>query len=109
MADQMTQEDAMNMSNARAIEILKAFHDMMFDQYGCPISDAVFAIEKAIEALSVKHGKWIINLTEPYGSHCSCCGFAWYDHIDAVKLNPVLSKIETKYCPNCGADMRGDR
>lgn len=72
--------------------------------------DLVKAFNEGYEqgkADAVKHGKWVINLIEPYGSYCSCCGFAWYDHIDAVKLNPVLSKIETNYCPNCGADMRG--
>lgn len=99
MADQMTQEDAMNMSNARAIEILKAFHDMMFDQHGCPISDAVFAIEKAIEALSARpvvRGKWI-EWHDNYDSYlyCSVCqdkdGLPWYN-----------------YCPNCGAKMEVD-
>lgn len=72
--------------------------------------DLVKAFNEGYEqgkADAVKHGEWVISWIKPYGSRCSCCGFAWYDHIDAVKLNPVLSKIETKYCPNCGADMRG--
>ena len=52
MSDCMTQEDAMNMNNEQAIQILKSLRDMMIDQNGCPISDAVFAIDKAIKALS---------------------------------------------------------
>ena len=98
MADQMTQEDAMNMSNARAIEILKAFHDMMFDQHGCPISDAVFAIEKAIEALSARpvvRGKWEINHYPV--AECQVC----------KHLTDISCLTSINYCPNCGADMRG--
>ncbi len=52
MSECMTQEDAMNMSNERAIEILKPTQKMLLDQYGCPISELYFAVEKAIEALN---------------------------------------------------------
>jgi len=48
----MTQEEAMNMSNEQAVRILIPMRNMMCDQNGCPISDAVFALDKAIEALS---------------------------------------------------------
>lgn len=51
MSDCMTQEDAMNMNNAQAIQILKPLQKMMIDQYGCPVSDAYFALGKAIESL----------------------------------------------------------
>lgn len=52
MSDMMTQEEAMNMSNEQAVQILIPMRNMMYDQNGCPISDAVFALNKAIEALS---------------------------------------------------------
>lgn len=52
MSDMMTQEEAMNMSNEQAVQILIPMRNMMCDQNGCPISDAVFALDKAIEALS---------------------------------------------------------
>lgn len=52
MGECMTQEDAMNMSNEQAIKILKTFRDMMIDRNGCPISDATFALDVAIKALS---------------------------------------------------------
>lgn len=54
MNECMTQEDAMNMSDEQAVQILKPLRDMMIDQNGCPISDAVFALDKAIVALSKK-------------------------------------------------------
>ena len=53
----MTQEDAINMSNEQAILILKPFMEAMRDQYGCPISDAYFALEKAINSL--REPQWI--------------------------------------------------
>ena len=58
MSDCMTQEDAMNMSAEQAIQILKPMQMMMRDQHGCPISDAYFALGKALEALG-KEPKWI--------------------------------------------------
>lgn len=60
MSNTMTQEEAMNMSNEQAVQILIPMRNMMFDQYGCPISDAVFAIDKAIEALSTDKPQEII-------------------------------------------------
>lgn len=54
MSECITQEDAMNMSTEQAIQILKPMQSMMRDQHGCPISDAYFALEKAIEALEQK-------------------------------------------------------
>ena len=43
---------------------------------------------------AVKHGKWIETV---WRSKCSLCGFL----VD-TPLNPY------NYCPNCGADMRGE-
>lgn len=57
MRECMPQEDAMYMSNEQAVQILKPLHDMMIDQHGCPISDAVFALEKAMDALTFSNVK----------------------------------------------------
>lgn len=98
MSGMMTQEEATNMSNEQAVQLLTSMKDMMYDQYGCPISDAVFALDKAIGALSVDRpqGKWIIEIDangNTYG-RCSICDMKQY----AGQLN---------FCPDCGADMRG--
>lgn len=45
------------MTTEEAIEILKPFKACMFDQYGCPISDAAIALDVAIESL--KQNQWI--------------------------------------------------
>ena len=59
----MTQEDAIKMDYRQAINILVPLRNMMRDQHGCPISDAYFALDKAINALTAeperKKGKWI--------------------------------------------------
>ena len=103
MSDCMTQEDAMNMSDEQAVQILKPFRDMMIDQNGCPISDAVFALDKAIVALSKKmptveerKGKWnkVQRTIRPWKAfRCSEC----------KHMNEFLAD----FCPNCGARMEG--
>ena len=45
------------MTREEAIEILKPFKACMFDQHGCPISDAAIALDVAIEALEQQ--QWI--------------------------------------------------
>ena len=40
-----------------AIEVLIPFRDCMYDQHGCPISDAAIALDVAIDAL--KRTQWI--------------------------------------------------
>ena len=47
--------------------------------------------KQSVEAVPVKHGKWTVT---PVYIKCSECG--------------VLRFGESYYCPNCGADMRGE-
>lgn len=74
----------------------------------CPRFNRV--IRKTLEEQQEwKTGKWRIGTIPPsVGTHCDNCGWAWADHIDAVKLNKTLSLIKTRYCPNCGARMEDD-
>ena len=74
-------------------------HREPYDQYDMGYVDAVERIENFLEyntvdAAEVVHGRWIPS--ENGGYHCSVCdkrfGFVFDNH----------------YCPNCGADMRGD-
>lgn len=106
MSDVMTQEEAMNMSNEQAVQILVPMRNMMCDRYGCPISDAVFALDKAIEVLSADRpkGKWIrrgywsegIGMGESYDFYyeCSNCGKQAQGDYHECGMN---------YCPNCGS------
>ena len=104
MSECMTQEDAMNMSNEQAVAILKPLMNMMRDQNGCPISDAYFALDKAITALSQPQrmrGRWT-KAYDGYDGHVKCTQcFKTYDwDAQAQYYN---------FCPNCGADMRGEQ
>ena len=77
LKEMMTQEEAMNMSNEQAVQILIPMRNMMCDQNGCPISDAVFALDKAIESLSadvapVRHGRAIYK--DDGNWYCETCG-----------------------------------
>jgi predicted amidophosphoribosyltransferase len=45
----------------------------------------------AVDAVPVVHGRW--EARGFMGHNCSVCG--------------ALNDIDTNYCPNCGADMRG--
>lgn len=51
----LTQEQAEKMTVSQAIEILTAMREMMRDQNGCPISDAYFALDKAIKTMQEIH------------------------------------------------------
>lgn len=104
MSDMMTQEEAMNMSNEQAVQILIPMRNMMCDRYGCPISDAVFALDKAIEALSADRpqGKWI-KFGLGRGTRILFCTNC------ERRIEMPLSQGDSNYdyCPNCGARMKG--
>ena len=78
------------MSNKEAIEILSN----RLNTYYCTDED-LQALDLAIKALEERHhGEWIKD--EDTGLiGCSCCHIVWLRGC-------------TKFCPNCGADMRGD-
>ena len=60
--------------------------------------------QQAVDAVEVVHGEWeqlcdpYFSKTIPTISRCTACG---------KKYN--LPNISYNYCPNCGADMRGDK
>lgn len=71
-----------------------------------PLMDACVLGIKALktEAVEVKHGEWIMVIDE---NDCECiecplCGEQFYDGDNDTFDKPY------NYCPNCGADMRGD-
>lgn len=91
MSDCMTQEDAERMDANQAVQILKPLQAMMIDQHGCPISDAYFALDKAIEALKQP----AVNVVPVV--RCEDCDY--YEETD--------SKVGTCLLTNCGAFPNG--
>ena len=59
------------------------------------------AIERIGKLEPVRHGRWIQSKTVPTYHHCSLCKAT---HRMKMSCNVY---VFTKYCPNCGADMRG--
>lgn len=71
------------------------------------IQDAVDnAVEKIRAEMERKKGKWIDDGTE-LGCCCSECGVTLDDYFYGSLHEICLSKIPN-FCPNCGADMRGE-
>ena len=53
----------------------------------------------AADVATVRHGRW-----EPGNPICPVCGENKFKDLDA----DVWADWQPKFCPNCGADMRGD-
>lgn len=97
------------MTNLQAIDLLKGLEQSL-DDY-CELNDeGKTAFRMAITALELfgnseqlpsaqpvrKTGQWIKRKKGAIGYNCSCCGKSDIsNHFD--------------YCPNCGADMRGEQ
>ena len=89
------------MTNKEAIEALKLMAAQVEWEYPLEWQEA---IDKAVEALKRARGRWI-NKGKETGAlgiaymvkECSCCGFR---HSLVIPMD---------YCPNCGADMRGEQ
>ena len=64
-----------------------------------PIDDIEIIEESPFEAHGARHGHWVGVDDEPYEVwECDVCGYIY----------ETDSKLH-RYCPNCGADMRGEK
>ena len=86
------------MTRSEAIEHLKniAIYSVQ-DGYTDEARQAIDMAIKALEEQERKNGKWIDN------TYCSKCGFV--NEVESGFIGPVNS---FNFCPNCGADMRGE-
>lgn len=100
-------------------------HREPYDQYDMGYVDAVDQIENFLEyntedAVKVVHGRWVHpqGYVVSNGFICSECGHEEASH---YPINPrpgggcladengnFFQPPKINYCPNCGADMRGD-
>ena len=58
-----------------------------------------------VDAEPVRHGHWQITDAYPHNVHCSVCHKRFAQTHWGVWEDGSLPR---NYCPNCGADMRGD-
>lgn len=87
-----------NITRSKAIEHLRTIVIYSFqDGYTDEARQALYMAIKALEESKRKKGKWIDN------TYCSECGFV--NEVESGFIGPVNS---FNFCPNCGADMRGE-
>ena len=74
-------------------------------QYQMRDGETVIITAEPIKAEEPKKGKWLVLRPEDE-SFCSVCGKAEDEFIYGTEM--WYGKGESNYCPNCGADMRGE-
>ena len=81
--------------------------DAVSEKCGIPIADLVdvFADIQTVDAVSVRHGYWVIADADKGEYICSVCGETDTDCSDRYSNHNVFGQ---NYCPNCGAKMDGD-
>ena len=92
-----------NMTNDDAVNIIKMGLDN--NSIDCFDIKQYMAIDMAIKALEQepKTGHWIERNDDHYDWYeCSECGYGAEGEIT------MEGGVRFNYCPNCGADMRGD-
>jgi len=85
-----------------AIEAKEANEFGNYLEYNVAFNDGLRSAVYAIEDLpsAERKGKWIEDDDPTVKGHCSVCGWESHYYEDDVVGMP--------YCPNCGADMRGE-
>ena len=81
--------------------------DAVSEKCGIPIADLVdvFADIQTVDAVPVRHGKWVWHESD-YEYECSACRCQFeYDKTYALFDHGFEY---ASYCPNCGAKMDGD-
>ena len=113
MSDYISREAAIERLNKlcdRVCQYSKAQRNYMCG--ACPLGDAFTVVEDDIPAADVQpvvRGKWneTKRVTDKYGFEsihwkCSSCG------IEIETVSQIYDISAWHFCPNCGADMRGD-
>lgn len=83
-----------------------------YDHYDDGYRDAMDNVDdwmdgNQVEAEPVRHGEWVLGDVEP--GYCTPGGNRpWICSECGQVVSWMLGKPKEKYCPNCGAKMRGD-
>ena len=103
-------------SRQAAIEALSRCQTYLFDARDTDrkisLEDAEYVIEKSPSAQPErKRGKWIIHETETDRYDDMKCPFCKKSYtVDAYRIDDIgFTAADFNFCPNCGADMRGEQ
>lgn len=95
------------MTREEAITRLKVYRDYLCKMSSWfDVNEVAKPFNMAIEALEVKRGEWRYGENDIGldGYWCTVCGkFVLWDYKESIDFIHRYN-----YCPNCGADMRGD-
>ena len=80
------------------------FKDMKCDY--CSTADYIYMIEDmpAVEAKPIVHAHWV-SASKKQGVYCSICKKKVWKSDYAQCSKKSRNKLESNYCPNCGAQM----
>lgn len=62
-----------------------------------------------VDAVPVRHGRWIEYGENKDGTHNICCSVCDGFFKSKGHANSCYTRNKYRYCHNCGADMRGDK
>ena len=105
MADYIKRRDAIDYIES-FVRMNKYYHPYS-KSTTIPITEAIARIDliPSADVQPVVHGEWI-EMRDPWGDdpyyNCSCCGDAF------VLMEGTPKDNNYNFCPNCGADMRGE-
>ena len=106
MSDYIRREDAIEALDFEIVH-MTAYRNgksegNLFDQYNKGLEDGIKALKALPSAEPERKGEWI-DTTCKHIYKCSNCG----NFLDFNGVN--AGRGDANFCPNCGADNRGDR
>lgn len=92
-----------------ALDRIKMRGDETWYDYYHKALDAIAKLP-TVDAVPVRRGKWIEENTRPRSGlfYCSSCHRTCCD-IQPTRLKGWTKRCRYAFCPNCGADMRGEQ
>lgn len=77
--------------------------------YKIHIDGPIVELEPIYEELvPVEHGRWILRAVNSTGLIFQCSACCKFINPNKKDIDLGRTKEQPDYCPNCGADMRGD-
>lgn len=87
-------------------EVCEIDYDMMSEEVLTffPHNEDCKLFKATADVVEVKHGEWhLLDDCANEGVYCSVC------HKKVYRKDYANQKLKSNFCPNCGADMRGEK